>query len=172
MGLHPSSAWRNPIHAAQLRIRPRKNVMEVQELKASDLDKLLDLYSHMHAIDDPLPARNVVEEVWNKIQDNSHFKYFGAFVNHKLISSCTLSIIPNLTRGCRPYGLIENVVTHGDYRRRGYASNILKHALSYAWSKGCYKVVLLTGRKTEEVYKFYESVGFDRNAKQAFLAKP
>ena len=146
--------------------------MEIQELKSSDLDKLLDLYSHMHAVDDPLPERNVVEEVWHKIQNNSHFKYFGAFVNQKLVSSCTLSVIPNLTRGCRPYGVIENVVTHGDYRRRGYASNILRHALSYAWGKGCYKVMLLTGRKTEEVYRLYESVGFDRYTKQAFLAKP
>ena len=68
--------------------------------------------------------------------------------------------------------MIENVVTHGDYRRRGYASNILKHALGYARNKGCYKVMLLTGRKNEGIYKFYESVGFDRYEKQAFLAKP
>ena len=129
-------------------------------------------HSHMHDIDDPLPERNMVEEVWQKIQDNSCFKYFGTFVNKKLVSSCTLSVIPNLTRSCRPYGVIENVVTHSDYRRRGYASTILKYALSYAWRKECYKVMLLTGRKTEEVYRFYESAGFDRYAKQAFLAKP
>lgn len=124
------------------------------------------------ALGDPLPARNVIEKVWHKIQGNSHFKYFGAFINRKLVSSCTLSVIPNLTRGCRPYGVIENVVTHSDYRRRGYASSILKHALNYAWNKGCYKVMLLTGRKNEGIYKFYESAGFDRYAKQAFLAKP
>jgi len=32
--------------------------------------------------------------------------------------------------------------------------------------------MLLTGRKNEETYRFYKSVGFDRHAKQAFLAKP
>jgi hypothetical protein len=32
--------------------------------------------------------------------------------------------------------------------------------------------MLLTGRKNEGTYQFYESVGFDRHAKQAFLAKP
>ena len=126
----------------------------------------------MHTEDDPLPERNIVEEAWHEIQDNSHFKYFGAFVNRKLVSSCTLSVIPNLTRGCRPYGVIENVVTHSEYRSKGYASSILKYTLSYAWRKRCYKVTLLTGRKNEEVYRFYESVGFDRYAKQAFLAKP
>jgi hypothetical protein len=32
--------------------------------------------------------------------------------------------------------------------------------------------MLLTGRKDEGTYRFYESIGFDRHAKQAFLAKP
>jgi GNAT superfamily N-acetyltransferase len=146
--------------------------MKIRQLELNELDKLLDLYTHMHAKDDPLPERKVVEDVWQEIQKNTNFKYFGTFVNQKLISSCTLSIIPNLTRGCRPYGIIENVVTHKKYRRKGYAGNTLKLTLNYAWDKGCYKVMLLTGRKTEEIFRFYESVGFDRNAKQAFLAKP
>lgn len=45
---------------------------------------------------------------------------------------------------------------------------MLKHALTYAWSRNCYKVMLLTGRKNEATYRFYESAGFDRHAKQAF----
>ncbi len=158
--------------ACEKPVRKIKNAMNTRELKATDLDQLLSLYSQMHDVDDLLPERQMVEKVWQEIQDNSHFKYFGAFFNKKLVSSCTLSVIPNLTRACRPYGVIENVVTHSDYRRRGYASNILKYALNHAWSKGCYKVMLLTGRKTEEIYRFYESVGFDRYSKQAFLAKP
>jgi hypothetical protein len=45
-------------------------------------------------------------------------------------------------------------------------------ALKHAWDRNCYKVMLLTGRKNEGIYRFYESAGFDRHAKQAFLAKP
>ncbi len=146
--------------------------METRELKESELDALLILYSHIHAEDDPLTERNVVEDVWREIQGNSNFKYFGAFFNRKLVSSCTLSVIPNLTRGCRPYSVIENVVTHADYRRKGHARGIHRHALSFAWRTGCYKVMLLSGRKTEGVYRFYESIGFDKYARQAFLAKP
>ena len=146
--------------------------MEIRELKEHDLNELLALYSHLHAEDDPLPERDQVESVWQEIFANQGFKYFGLFDDQKLVSSCNISIIPNLTRGCKPYGIIENVVTHGEFRGRGYARSILKYALDYAWEKGCYKVMLMTGRKSEKVYKFYESVGFDRDAKQAFLAKP
>ena len=87
--------------------------------------------------------------------------------------SCTLTVIPNLTRGCRSYGVIENVVTHASPTAiKGYGKAILAQALSHAWSVGCYKVMLLTGRKTQTTFKFYESVGFDRHGKQAFIAKP
>jgi GNAT superfamily N-acetyltransferase len=80
--------------------------------------------------------------------------------------------VPNLTRACRPYGLIENVVTHPNHRNKGHGKAVLAHSLSFAWSQDCYKVMLLTGSKREAVYRFYEAAGFDRNEKQAFVARP
>jgi GNAT superfamily N-acetyltransferase len=85
---------------------------------------------------------------------------------------CTITVIPNLTRGCRPYGVLENVVTHADHRNRGHGKAILAYALAHAWSQRCYKVMLLTGRKDDATLRFYESAGFDRHDKQAFVAKP
>jgi GNAT superfamily N-acetyltransferase len=126
----------------------------------------------MHLSDDPLPTSDVVDAVWKQIQADDNHNCFGAFEDATLVSSCVLCIIPNLTRGCRPYGLIENVVTHTDFRRRGFGKAVLQHALRYAWNEGCYKVMLLTGRKDAGTGRFYESAGFDRHAKQAFLARP
>jgi GNAT superfamily N-acetyltransferase len=146
--------------------------MEIREIRESELGELLALYRYLHESDDPLPASDVVEGIWKQIQVDPNLKYWGVFMDGRLVSSCALCIILNLTRGCRPYGVIEQVVTHIDHRRKGYGKAVLKAALSYAWSRNCYKVMLLTGRKNEATYQFYESVGFDRHAKQAFLAKP
>lgn len=146
--------------------------MQIRKLGQSELDELLTLYQHLHESDDPLPARALVDTVWEQIQANANHNCFGAFEDGVLASSCVLTIIPNLTRGCKPYGVVENVVTHSDFRRRGLGRAVLQHALRHAWDAGCYKVILLTGRKTEETFRFYESAGFDRHAKQAFLAKP
>jgi hypothetical protein len=49
---------------------------------------------------------------------------------------------------------------------------VLAQALSHAWSVNCHKVMLLTGSKSEVTFKFYESAGFDRYEKQAFIAHP
>ena len=93
-------------------------------------------------------------------------------MNDALISSCTITVIPNLTRGCKPYGVIENVVTHAGHRNLGYGKALLAHALAHAWSIGCYKVMLLTGRKDQSTLQFYQSAGFDPYDKQAFIARP
>ena len=146
--------------------------MLIRHLQSGDLDELLALYEHLHVSDAPLPERAVIEGVWRQLAANPGYRYYGGFVAGSLVSSCTLTIIPNLTRGCRPYGVIENVVTHAAHRRRGYAKALLLEALKDSWAANCYKVMLLTGRKDEETFRFYESVGFDRNGKQAFIATP
>lgn len=145
--------------------------MQVRQIAPSELSSLLELYRHLHDDDDPLPEASTIEAVWRELQGNPRYRYFGGYVDGNLVSSCTITVIPNLTRGCRPYGLIENVVTHAEHRHRGYGKAVLAEALSLAWSEGCYKVMLLTGRKDEATFQFYESAGFDRHEKQAFIAK-
>jgi GNAT superfamily N-acetyltransferase len=147
--------------------------LRLRRLESTDLEALLALYEHLHDSDAPPPSREAVDSVWRELMASPNHRYYGVFVNEEtLVSSGTLTIIPNLTRGCRPYGVVENVVTHPRHRRKGHAKALLAKALAEAWAAGCYKVMLLTGRKDEETLQFYESAGFDRHAKQAFVAKP
>lgn len=146
--------------------------MKIRKIKAHELTPLLDLYQHLHTADDPLPAESVVQSVWGEIENNPAVHCFGLFLEKMLVSSCILVIVPNLTRGCRPYGLIENVVTHAEHRGKGLGKEILHHTLDFAWQQNCYKVMLMTGRLNEQTFRFYESVGFNRHSKQAFIARP
>ena len=70
-----------------------------------------------------------------------------------------------------PEKLIENVVTHEKFRRKGYATEVLKNALAYAWKNRCYKTMLLTGSKNPGIHDFYEKVGFRKDIKMGFNAK-
>ena len=144
--------------------------MSIRKLNADDLDQLLQLYVHLIPNEDPRPEKKTVRSIWESICVNSDRLYFGVF-EESMVSTCNLTIIPNLTRAGRPYGLIENVVTHTDHRRKGYGKAVLNHALAYAKNRNCYKVMLLTGSKNEGTYRFYESVGFDRHAKQGFVIR-
>ena len=143
--------------------------LSIRTASTADLDTILDLYQYLHARDAPLP-RAVAEETLKVITEDPRFDIFLGEVDGTMAVSCYLNIIPNLTRGGRPYGVIENVVTHPDYRRHGFGRAILHHALGAAWEAGCYKVMLMTGNPDN--IAFYEAAGFEASAKHALLAKP
>lgn len=94
-----------------------------------------------------------------------------ADVEGRLASTCTLVIVPNLTRATRPFGIIENVVTHPDHRRHGLGRAVLTAALETAWAADCYKVMLATGSRKLETLRFYEGAGFERGGKTFFQAR-
>jgi len=74
-----------------------------------------------------------------------------------------------LTRGVRPYALIENVVTHPAYRGKGLATRCLQFARETAERENCYKIMLLTGAKDEKTLEFYRRAGFNSSDKTAFI---
>lgn len=74
----------------------------VRDLGPTDLDALLGLYRHLHTEDDPLPDRSTVEQIWNDLCASPLHLYLGVESAGELVSTCTATIVPNLTRGARP----------------------------------------------------------------------
>ncbi len=152
------------------RTDPKPNA-NVRIVRADEMGKLLELYRHLNPDDPDISGKKETQKLWKEIlQDPGQF----LFVIEKdglLIASCTLVIVNNLTRGGRPYALIENVVTHSGYRKLGFGRAVLEKAITTARENGCYKVMLMTGRKDEETLNFYEKVGFERGMKTGFCIK-
>jgi GNAT superfamily N-acetyltransferase len=149
-----------------------RSTLTIREIQPQELAQLLALYRFLHPDDPVMEIDRCIQQLWESILNNPSLRYFGAYVADELVSTCALTIIPNLTRGARPYAVIENVVTHPQYRRRGIATQVLQHALRKAWAQGCYKVMLLTGSKRESTLRFYEKAGFRRGGKTGFVAHP
>jgi GNAT superfamily N-acetyltransferase len=143
----------------------------IRVAESADLSGLLALYRHLHAVDAPLPEATEVERLWATMMAHPGLRLIVAESAGLLVSCCTLVIVPNLTRGCRPYALVENVVTHADFRRRGFGGAVVKKAMDLAWDAGCYKVMLMTGSKRPETHRFYEHCGF-LPEKTGFVARP
>jgi GNAT superfamily N-acetyltransferase len=140
---------------------------------SSDLPAILRLYHFLNP-DDPVhdPQDDDVRQIWHDIMSDDRLRYFVAESDDRVVATCTLTLIPNLTRDLKPYGVIENVVTDPEFRQQGFATAVLRHALQDAWSEGCYKVMLATGSKRESTLRFYEKAGFKRGVKTGFVAHP
>jgi len=131
-----------------------------------DLAPLLELYTHL--FDQPIPDAPP-EALWRGILGDPDYYIVVAEEDGLLVSTCVLLIVPNLTHRQMPYALVENVVTHADYRNRGLASAVLAYAKDIAVQRGCYKIMLMTGSKQASTLRFYERAGYNRQDKTGFI---
>lgn len=148
---------------------PNIDPLKIKEASIKDLDTILQLNHHLHEDEPLLEVDSTTMEVWQKMIDDERLHCFIAEYNREPAATCMLDIVPNLTRGLRPFGVLQNVVTHSDYRGLGIGTRINAHALDFAWKKNCYQVLVQTGRP--EVVAFYERLGFRRD-KIGLVAKP
>ena len=140
---------------------------DIRPAKLADLPGILALYRQLNP-GDPVLELAAAEPAWIALLSSGLTTPYVVDMAGLLVASCTLAIIPNLSRGARPYGVIENVVTHADHRRTGFGRAVLEVALAKAWEADCYKVLLTTGRRDEATLRFYEGVGFQRGGKTYF----
>ncbi|MCD1295347.1 GNAT family N-acetyltransferase [Methanocella sp. CWC-04] len=141
----------------------------VRLIRYDELDKLLDLYGKLHPEDPEAGDADLLEQLWQDIYEDENLHYIVAEKDGDIVSSCTLAVIKNLTRDLRPYGIIENVITHPDHRKMGYGTKVLQKAIEISKEKNCYKVMLMSGSKNEETLRFYENAGFVRGVKTGFI---
>ena len=140
----------------------------IREANKNDLDEILQLYLYLHEKSIPEDSGRL-RNTWNNIINDSNYHLIGCEVEGKIVASCVCVIIPNITRNVRPYAFIENVVTHGEYRKKGYGTACLNYARQIAEENNCYKMMLLTGSKEESVLHFYRNVGYNSADKTAFI---
>lgn len=140
----------------------------VREAVQEDLQGILALYLFLHEKEIPEDS-DQLRATWKQIMEDKNHHLIVCEVNGKIVSSCVCVVIPNLTRNIRPYAFVENVVTHGDYRGKGYATKCLYYAKEIAEAAGCYKIMLLTGSKQEATLNFYRNAGYNSADKTAFI---
>ena len=140
----------------------------IREARHEDLQQILELYLHLHETVVPEESENLCC-AWQKIMSDDNHHLVVCEVDGKIVSSCVCVIIPNLTRGVRPYAFVENVVTHADYRGNGYATACLNYASELAQKENCYKMMLLTGSKFPKTLAFYQNAGYNSTDKAAFV---
>ena len=83
--------------------------MNIRRVVIDEYDQLLGLMRQLNPLD---PATSEIElQVFKEIIGSANLDLLVAEEAGLLLGSCYLNTIPNITRGGRPYAVIENVVT-------------------------------------------------------------
>lgn len=141
--------------------------LEYRPAHEEDLAGILELYCELNPEDTPLDFDRALS-IWRSSEAAGLTKYLVAAEDGAIVSTCCVTVVPNLTRGGRPYAIIENVITDKSRRRRGIGARVMRDAIEFARKRDCYKVVLLSSSKRKEAHEFYEALGFDGNSKKGF----
>ena len=146
--------------------------MLIRDAQPNDFARLMELYAQLNP-DDTKTNNGEDLAAFDEIITTQNLHLF-VFEGEQggLQATCYLNLIPNITRGASPYGIIENVVAEKSLRSRGIGKAIVRYALEFAWTSGCYKVMLQTGSQRKSTHDFYRSCGFSGNDKFAFVARP
>ena len=144
---------------------------QLRHATRADLDTLLALYAQLNP-DDLVAPRDRLAPVLDQILASGHFTLCVATLDDRVVATCYLNVIPNLSRGGAPYAVVENVVVETALRGGGLGRQVLRFALDEAWRRGCYKVLLQTGSRDPRVHRFYAACGFSASEKTGFVARP
>jgi GNAT superfamily N-acetyltransferase len=135
----------------------------------TDLASLLALFEASDVSRHAGPKERA-EQVWAQTLARDGLLVFVSDDDSKIVSTCMLITVPNLLRGGRQHGIIENVVTHPEHQGRGHGRAVIGAALAEAWRQDCHHVLLQSGRADPRVHRFYEQCGFKPGLRTAYAA--
>ena len=125
-----------------------------------DLPALLSLYAELHP-GDPRLTDQVAHEAWRQIGTQAGRTILVAEDHAGVVGTVDCTVLPNLTRGARPFMLVENVVVAAVARRRGVGAALFDAVLALAQGSHCYKVQLLSRATRDAAHDFYRAQGFE-----------
>lgn len=108
--------------------------------------------------------------LWVELLESEATHVAVAIVDSTIVASATLITAPNLLRGGRRHGFLENVATRPDRQGKGHGRAVVRYLLGLAWQADCYHVLLQSGRSDPRVHRFYEKLGFVAGLRTACVA--
>jgi len=130
----------------------------------ADLPALLALYAELHPAD-PSLAPSVALGAWRDIEAQAGRVVLLAELDAVAVGTVDCTTLPNLTRGARPFMLVENVVVTTSQRRAGIGTALMDATVALARETNCYKIQLLSRGTRLDAHAFYEARGFQTVAK-------
>lgn len=141
----------------------------IRRLRPTDYARARILYEALPA-GDTLPDVDTGLKAFTAILAYPGTQIIAAEQGGALVSMATLHMLPNITYSARLYAVVENVVTHPDYRGQGWARKVMEEIATTAWNSDVYKIMLQTDQ-SRGAKSFYEKLGYTAGEKHGMTLR-
>jgi len=138
----------------------RTEALVFSEATEENLEILTGLYKELTG-EDSLTAE-LARAGLRSIQAYPCYKIFLGFLDGCPVCTYSILIAPNLSRGGKPWAVVENVIISELYQGLGIGRRMMEHAIALAVLEGCYKLSLSSSIVRLGAHAFYKKIGFIR----------
>ena len=140
----------------------------VRDATEADLPRLLELLHDLSQNGErpestPEELRAAHGDTLRALRDSGWGRVLVLEVAGEVMGTLTLYLLPNLSHGARPTGLVENVVVAPRTRGQGLGRVLMGRAEELARAHGCYRLALTSNRRRTDSHRFYEGLGFAKS---------
>jgi GNAT superfamily N-acetyltransferase len=133
--------------------------MKVRRAELTDLRQLIELFNEMHEESDIVSAE--AQQTLIEVLAESNRAVLVAEIDGVVVGTVDVAVHGNLSRGMKPWAIVENVMVTEAARRKGVARALMTSAEHFARESGCYKIQLVSGIENHASHHLYRLLGYD-----------
>ena len=132
--------------------------MDVVDIAADDLPQLAELIRELTGLETPPDRLGAAHAA---LAANPDARVVGARHGGRLAGAACGFLCPDIVGACRPFLVVENVVTAPDWRRRGVGRLLMDALEAWGHERGCSYAMLVSGPARREAHAFYAALGYE-----------
>jgi GNAT superfamily N-acetyltransferase len=137
-------------------------VTHIRRATDSDVPAIIRLHDQLDP-GEPRIADADALRIFARINSYPDYGIYVAESDGRIVGTFGLLVMDKLAHNGRPSGLVEDVVVDETLRGRGIGREMMRFAMEYCRTRGCYKLALSSNLKRVEAHGFYETLGFRKH---------
>ncbi|MDH3216557.1 MAG: GNAT family N-acetyltransferase [Candidatus Krumholzibacteria bacterium] len=135
--------------------------VKIRAAQREELAAIVSLYNLMWVgSKSPLDVK-VGENIFDRMKRKGQRMYV-VDVDGRVVGSLMMLVKPGVSSGADSECVLENVVVHPRYQRRGIGKKMMHFATAKCKEAGCSTLFVASGERRQRSAAFYESLGFAR----------
>lgn len=132
--------------------------MIVRKIQEQDLESIIELYKQFWG---DISNLDKMKKKCKETIGNSNFIVLCVEIDKKVVGTITGIVCNDLYGDCKPFLVMENLITSKEYRKKGIGKALLSELEKKGREMECTQILFITETNRNDAISFYEAMGYD-----------